>query len=66
MEKLNFKMTTSDLILCANLLEEEARQYDKDYSKYEQYISKMYARDRRALKERMIEEVNRRDNFEHE
>jgi hypothetical protein len=57
-----FEMTTSDLILCANLLNGDARQWDsmaESASDKEPYIRR--AERRRALALRMRREVERRD-----
>lgn len=56
-------MTTSDLILCANLLGRDAKEYDEMASDDEDYtsIAKARAKDRRNLRDMMAQEVERRD-----
>lgn len=49
-------MTTGDLILCANLLESDAKEYEgcKEFPKH-------FAASRRSLAQKMKDEVARRD-----
>lgn len=59
----DFAMSTSDLILCANLLHADARQWEQMSEREEhQAILTERAEDRRRLARKMIAEVNRRDS----
>lgn len=57
-----FQLSTSDLILCANLLLADAREWERLTEAPEhQLLLKERAEDRRQLAKRMLAEVMRRE-----
>jgi hypothetical protein len=54
----NFYLTTSDLILCFNLLVEDAREWEMSHKETGAYS---YAKDRKELAKKIENEIERRD-----